>query len=62
MIRALTHGDLTQITKCNNGGSDTVCSNAQNYCNNNILSPLVGDHDVRPFPLLPLPFLTLRSP
>ncbi|KAJ7339770.1 serine carboxypeptidase [Mycena albidolilacea] len=39
-------GCKAQITKCGNGGSNSVCSAAQNYCNNNILSPLVGDHDI----------------
>ncbi|KAJ7452966.1 serine carboxypeptidase [Mycena galericulata] len=39
-------GCKEQITACGNGGSNSVCSNAQNYCNNNILSPLVGDHDI----------------
>ncbi|KAJ7171459.1 Alpha/Beta hydrolase protein [Mycena filopes] len=28
------------ITACANGGSDAVCSAAQNYCNSNVLSPL----------------------
>lgn len=35
-----------QIKSCNNGGSDSVCSNAQQFCNDNILSPLVGNYDV----------------
>ena len=35
-----------QITSCYNGGSALVCSAAQDYCNNNILEPLVGDWDV----------------
>ncbi|KAJ7100440.1 serine carboxypeptidase [Mycena epipterygia] len=39
-------GCKAQITSCGNGGSNSVCSAAQNYCNNNILSPLVGDHDI----------------
>ncbi|KAJ7634047.1 serine carboxypeptidase [Mycena rosella] len=39
-------GCKAQITSCNNGGSNSVCSSAQNYCNNNILSPLVGNHDI----------------
>jgi hypothetical protein len=37
---------LSQITKCNNGGSNSVCSSAQSFCNNNILSPLAGNWDV----------------
>ncbi|KAJ7066417.1 alpha/beta-hydrolase [Mycena amicta] len=41
-----TKGCKAQITSCNNGGSNSVCSAAQSYCNNNILSPLVGNHDV----------------
>ncbi|KAJ7779425.1 serine carboxypeptidase [Mycena maculata] len=39
-------GCKEQITACGNGGSNSVCSAAQNYCNNNILSPLIGNHDV----------------
>ncbi|KAF7309959.1 Carboxypeptidase [Mycena indigotica] len=39
-------GCKAQITACNNGGSNSVCSAAQSYCNNNILSPLVGNHDI----------------
>ncbi|KAJ7477378.1 serine carboxypeptidase [Mycena latifolia] len=39
-------GCKAQITSCGNGGSNSVCSSAQNYCNNNILSPLIGNHDV----------------
>jgi hypothetical protein len=35
-----------QITNCYNGGSNSVCSAAQSYCNNNILSPLIGNYDV----------------
>ncbi|KAJ7075065.1 serine carboxypeptidase [Mycena belliarum] len=34
------------ITACNNAGSNSVCSAAQSFCNNNILSPLVGSFDV----------------
>ncbi|KAJ7677035.1 serine carboxypeptidase [Mycena polygramma] len=41
-----SNGCKAQITACGKGGSNSVCSNAQNYCNNEILSPLVGDHDV----------------
>ncbi|KAF8073373.1 serine carboxypeptidase [Lyophyllum atratum] len=41
-----SNGCRTQITACNNGGSDAVCSAAQNFCNNNILSPLAGNFDV----------------
>ncbi|KAJ6609023.1 serine carboxypeptidase [Mycena sp. CBHHK59/15] len=39
-------GCKAQITSCNKGGSNSVCSAAQSYCNNNILSPLIGNHDV----------------
>ncbi|KAJ7138626.1 alpha/beta-hydrolase [Mycena filopes] len=39
-------GCKAQITACANGGSDAVCSAAQNFCNNNVLTPLVGDHDI----------------
>ncbi|KAG6843115.1 hypothetical protein H0H93_002189, partial [Arthromyces matolae] len=42
-----SNGCRAQITKCNNGGSNSVCSAAQNFCNNNILSPLAGNWDVR---------------
>ncbi|KAL0960542.1 hypothetical protein HGRIS_005580 [Hohenbuehelia grisea] len=34
------------ITQCNNGGSNSVCSRAQSFCNSNILSPLSGNFDV----------------
>ncbi|KAI0639117.1 alpha/beta-hydrolase [Trametes polyzona] len=35
----------SQITKCNNGGSNEVCSNAQEFCNAQILSAVLGPHD-----------------
>ncbi|KAI0263017.1 serine carboxypeptidase [Gloeopeniophorella convolvens] len=41
-----SNGCKAQITACNNGGSNSVCSKAQSYCNNNILSPLAGNWDV----------------
>ncbi|KAF5374179.1 hypothetical protein D9615_008862 [Tricholomella constricta] len=41
-----SNGCRTQITACYNGGSNSVCSAAQSYCNNNILSPLAGIYDV----------------
>ncbi|KAF7366175.1 Carboxypeptidase [Mycena venus] len=41
-----SNGCKAQITACGKGGSNSVCSSAQSYCNNNILSPLVGDHDI----------------
>ncbi|KZP12484.1 serine carboxypeptidase [Athelia psychrophila] len=37
---------LDQITACNNGGSDLVCSAAQDYCNGEVLSPMAGNWDV----------------
>ncbi|KAJ7598714.1 serine carboxypeptidase [Mycena floridula] len=39
-------GCKAQITACNNNGSNSVCSAAQSFCNNNILSPLAGNWDV----------------
>ncbi|CAK5282267.1 unnamed protein product [Mycena citricolor] len=41
-----TTGCKARITACNAGGSNAVCSAAQSTCNNNILSPLVGNFDV----------------
>ncbi|KAJ7655893.1 serine carboxypeptidase [Mycena rosella] len=41
-----TTGCKARITACNNAGSNSVCSAAQSFCNNNILSPLVGSFDV----------------
>ncbi|KAJ7197979.1 serine carboxypeptidase [Mycena pura] len=41
-----TTGCKARITACNNGGSNSVCSAAQSFCNDNILSPLVGSFDV----------------
>ena len=35
-----------QIIACNKGGNNSVCSGAQDFCNNNILGPLAGDWDV----------------
>ena len=35
-----------QIQNCYNNGTNSVCSSAQSYCNNNVLSPLAGDYDV----------------
>ncbi|GLB40492.1 putative peptidase S10 family protein [Lyophyllum shimeji] len=40
------NGCRDQITACNNGGSDTVCSSAQSFCNRFVLSPLAGNFDV----------------
>ncbi|KAF8145371.1 serine carboxypeptidase [Mycena galopus ATCC 62051] len=39
-------GCKAQITACNAGGSNSVCSAAQSFCNNDILSPLIGNFDV----------------
>ncbi|KAF8511482.1 serine carboxypeptidase [Hysterangium stoloniferum] len=39
-------GCKDQITSCYNGGGTSVCSNAQSFCNNRILSPLAGNWDV----------------
>ncbi|KAJ7779816.1 serine carboxypeptidase [Mycena metata] len=39
-------GCRAQIRACNQGGNNSVCSAAQDWCNNNILGTLVGDHDV----------------
>jgi len=39
-------GCRDQITSCYNGGGTSVCSKAQSFCNNKILSPLAGDWDV----------------
>ncbi|KAF8180232.1 Alpha/Beta hydrolase protein [Mycena galopus ATCC 62051] len=38
-------GCKAQIIACNNGGSNAVCSSAQNFCNNLVLSPLYGKYD-----------------
>jgi hypothetical protein len=35
-----------QIKSCYNGGSALVCFAAQDYCNTNIINPLVGVWDV----------------
>ncbi len=35
-----------QIIACNNGGDNSVCSRAQEFCNNNILLPLAGSWDM----------------
>ncbi|OBZ77753.1 Carboxypeptidase S1 [Grifola frondosa] len=62
-------GCKDQITNCYNGGTNTVCSNAQNFCNNDILSPLAGNYDVYyvltknpdPYPPDLTPYLTNTS-
>ncbi len=35
-----------QVVACNDNGSDAVCSDTQDFCNTQILEPLVGDWDV----------------
>ncbi|TBU50585.1 alpha/beta-hydrolase [Dichomitus squalens] len=39
-------GCKDQITECYSTGDESTCSDAQSYCNNDILSPLAGDWDV----------------
>jgi len=39
-------GCKDQIIACNNGGNNSVCSGAQDFCNNYILGPLAGNWDV----------------
>lgn len=39
-------GCLSRIANCNNGGSNSVCSSAQSYCNSRVLSPLSGNYNV----------------
>ena len=34
------------ITECYANGDEDTCSEAQSFCNNNILSPLAGNYDV----------------
>ncbi|KAI8995399.1 serine carboxypeptidase [Trametes punicea] len=38
-------GCKDQITNCYNGGTDEVCSNAQDFCNAQVLSTLLGPYD-----------------
>lgn len=43
-------GCMSQIAKCNDKGSNEVCSHAQDYCNSKVLGPLAGnysEYDVR---------------
>jgi len=62
-------GCRDQIRACNNGGSNSVCSAAQSFCNRWILSPLAGVWDVyyvptaRPDPYPPAvdPYLTRQA-
>ncbi|KAI0662827.1 serine carboxypeptidase [Cubamyces menziesii] len=39
-------GCRDQITACYNTGNENTCSEAQSFCNNDILSPLAGNYDV----------------
>ena len=39
-------GCRDQIQNCYNTNTTSVCSAAQSFCNNNILSPLAGNYDV----------------
>lgn len=39
-------GCRDQIQSCYTTGATSTCSKAQSFCNNNILSPLVGPYDV----------------
>ncbi|KAI0637608.1 serine carboxypeptidase [Trametes polyzona] len=39
-------GCRDQIQQCYQTGSDDTCSEAQSFCNDNILSPLAGNYDV----------------
>ncbi|GAA98536.1 uncharacterized protein L969DRAFT_95229 [Mixia osmundae IAM 14324] len=39
-------GCLSQIASCQSKPSNSVCSAAQSYCNNYVLSPLAGNQDV----------------
>ncbi|KAJ7114342.1 serine carboxypeptidase [Mycena epipterygia] len=41
-----TTGCKDQIIACNNGGNNSVCSDAQSFCNGEILDPLIGTFDV----------------
>ncbi|EIN08494.1 serine carboxypeptidase [Punctularia strigosozonata HHB-11173 SS5] len=41
-----SNGCQDKIQACYDSGSTSTCSSAQSYCNNNILSPLVGNYDV----------------
>jgi len=45
-------GCRDEIVACNINDSNTICSQAQNDCNNNILSPLAGNYDVYYVPTL----------
>ncbi|TFK22928.1 serine carboxypeptidase [Coprinopsis marcescibilis] len=45
-------GCRTQITSCYNGGSNSVCSAAQSFCNGNVLTPLAGPYNVYFVPML----------
>ncbi|KAI0374464.1 serine carboxypeptidase [Pilatotrama ljubarskyi] len=38
-------GCRDQIVACNSGGSDDICSNAQDFCNSEILTAVLGPYD-----------------
>jgi hypothetical protein len=58
--------DLHQISNCHNGGNDTVCSAAQEFCNPEVIGALSGGHDFydvrvlspNPYPPVLEPILT----
>ena len=43
VLRVFTNA---QIIACNNGGENSVCSGAQDFCLSNVFGPLVGNWDV----------------
>ena len=43
VLRVFTNA---QIIACNNGGNNSVCLGAQDFCTNNVLTPLAGNWDV----------------
>ncbi|KAJ7635296.1 Alpha/Beta hydrolase protein [Roridomyces roridus] len=45
ILWSATGGCQDQIVSWNNNGTDAVCSKAQSFCNGNIISRLIGDHD-----------------
>ena len=49
IIKPLKKFTILQITACNSGGTNAVCSAAQIFCNDNILTPLARNFDVRFF-------------
>ena len=47
VLHAFTYA---QIIACDNGGNNSVCSGAQDFCNENVLAPLAGNWDVHYVP------------